>query len=49
MWHAPALPASSQTKGYPLEIAAPPRLMVSGVILADQVLSMGWRARNAER
>jgi mRNA interferase MazF len=41
-------PVTSQVKGYPFEVAVPPRLKVSGVVLADQVHSLDWRARNAE-
>jgi len=42
-------PITSQVKGYPFEVAIPPGLPVSGVILADQVKSLDWRARRAER
>lgn len=41
-------PITSQVKGYPFEVAIPEGLPVSGVILADQVKSLDWRARNAE-
>jgi mRNA interferase MazF len=41
-------PITSQTKGYPFEVAIPEGLPVSGVILADQVKSLDWRARQAE-
>ncbi len=37
---------TNQVKGYPFEVAIPAGL-VTGVILADQVKSMDWRARNA--
>jgi mRNA interferase MazF len=40
---------TSQAKGYPFEVAIPPDLSVAGVILADQVKSLDWQARNAER
>ena len=40
-------PITSQVKGYPFEVAIPTGLDVTGVILADQVKSMDWRARNA--
>lgn len=41
-------PVTSQVKGYPFEVAIPAGLPVSGVILADQVKSLDWRARRAE-
>ena len=40
-------PITNQVKGYPFEVAIPSGLNVTGVILADQVKSMDWRARNA--
>jgi mRNA interferase MazF len=41
-------PITSQVKGYPFEVRVPPDLDVGGVILADQVKSLDWRARRAE-
>ena len=41
-------PITNQVKGYPFEVVIPVGLAVTGVILADQVKSMDWRARNAE-
>lgn len=41
-------PITSRVKGYPFEVAIPPGLAVSGVVLADQVRSLDWRARRAE-
>lgn len=41
-------PVTSRVKGYPFEVALPPGLEVAGVVLADQVKSLDWRARNAE-
>jgi len=41
-------PITSQVKGYPFEVAVPPGLPVGGVVLADQVKSLDWRARKAE-
>ncbi|MDE0184904.1 MAG: type II toxin-antitoxin system PemK/MazF family toxin [Candidatus Poribacteria bacterium] len=41
-------PITNREKGYPFEVAIPAGLDVSGVILADQVKSVDWRARNAE-
>ncbi len=40
-------PITSQVKGYPFEVAIPTGLDITGVILADQVKSMDWQARNA--
>ena len=42
-------PVTSQEKGYPFEVRIPEGLAVAGVILADQVKSLDWRAREAER
>jgi len=41
-------PITSQVKGYPFEVVLPGGLQVSGVILADQVKNLDWRAREAE-
>ncbi|MEX0880546.1 MAG: endoribonuclease MazF [Thermoanaerobaculia bacterium] len=41
-------PITSQVKGYPFEVAVPLGLAVGGVILADQVRSLDWRARKAK-
>jgi mRNA interferase MazF len=43
-----ACPITSKMKGYPFEVALPNGLAVGGVILADQVKSLDWKARNAE-
>jgi len=43
-----ACPVTSQVKGYPFEVALPAGLPVSGVILADQIKSLDWKARNAQ-
>jgi len=42
-------PITSQIKGYPFEVLIPDGLPVNGVILADQVKSLDWKARNAEK
>jgi mRNA interferase MazF len=42
-------PITSRVKGYPFEVALPADLPVGGVVLADQVKSLDWRARRAER
>ena len=41
-------PITSQIKGYPFEVRIPEGLPVKGVVLADQVKSLDWRARQAE-
>ena len=42
-------PLTSQVKGYPFEVAVPPAggSRVVGVILADRIESLDWRARQA--
>jgi mRNA interferase MazF len=42
-------PITSQVKGYPFEIPLPAGSPVSGVVGADQVKSLDWRARKAAR
>jgi mRNA interferase MazF len=42
-------PITSRAKGYPFEVPLPPGLPLAGVVLADQVKSLDWRARRAER
>lgn len=41
-------PVTSQIKGYPFEVRLPAELPVTGVVLADQVKSLDWKARRAE-
>jgi len=41
-------PITTKIKGYPFEVALPKGVPIRGVILADQVRSLDWRARNAE-
>ncbi len=41
-------PITTRVKGYPFEVALPEGFPVGGVILADQVRSLDWRARRAE-
>ena len=43
-----ACPITSMRKGYPFEVPLPAGLPVEGVILADQLKSLDWRARRAE-
>lgn len=40
-------PITNQRKGYPFEVLLPDHVSVTGVVLADQVKSLDWRARNA--
>ena len=40
-------PITSKIKGYPFEVIIPEGYDVTGVILADQVKSLDWRARRA--
>lgn len=42
-------PVTAQGKGYPFEVLIPPGLPVEGVILADQLVSLDWRAHRAEK
>jgi mRNA interferase MazF len=42
-------PITNQIKGYPFEVVLPAGLPVSGAVLADQVKSLDWRARNADK
>ena len=40
-------PITSQSKGYPFEVAISTRKL-TGVVLSDQVKSLDWRVRQAE-
>jgi mRNA interferase MazF len=42
-------PITNQAKGYPFEVLLPAGLQVTGVVGADQVKSLDWRARNVAR
>ena len=42
-------PITSHVKGYPFEVALPGGLPVRGCVLSDQVRSLDWRARRAQR
>jgi mRNA interferase MazF len=39
---------TSRVKGYPFETALPPGLCVQGVVLADHLHPLDWRARRAD-
>jgi len=40
-------PITSHRKGYPFEVPIPDGMGISGVVLADQVKCLDWRARRA--
>ena len=40
-------PITSHVIGYPFEVPLPPSSKVTGVVLADQIKSLDWRARKA--
>ena len=42
-------PITNQAKGYPFEVPLPEGVPVTGVVGADQVKSLDWRARKASR
>ena len=42
-------PVTNQAKGYPFEVPVPAGCGVGGIILADHVKSLDWKARRAER
>ena len=41
-------PVTSKAKGYPFEVHLPAGGSITGVVLADQVKCVDWRARRAE-
>jgi mRNA interferase MazF len=41
-------PITNRVKGYPFEVALPPGLPVTGIVLADQIKNLDWRVRQAE-
>jgi mRNA interferase MazF len=42
-------PIASRAKEYPFEVALPAAGEVTGVVLTDQIKSLDWRARKADR
>lgn len=42
-------PFTTQVKGYTFEVAAPEGCKVTGVVLADQLRNLDWRARKADK
>ena len=45
---AVAVPVTNQIKGYPFEVRLPSQIKTTGVVLADQIRSLDWRARRAK-
>ena len=41
-------PITSQVKGYPFEVGLPPDGRITGVVLADQIRNLDWKARRAQ-
>ena len=41
-------PITNQVKGYPFEVLIPHGLRVTGAVLADQVKSLDWKAREVK-
>lgn len=46
---AVVVPITRQGKQYPFEVPLPAGLPVGGVVLADQIKSLDWRAREIKR
>ena len=42
------MPVTRQQKGYPFEVLLPPGLQVQGVVLADQIKCLDWKARKVQ-
>jgi mRNA interferase MazF len=42
------VPVTSKRKGYPFEVDLPVGGAIAGVVLADQIKSLDWRARSIE-
>ena len=42
-------PVTSHAKGYPFEVALPAGSRLRGVVLADQLKSLDWRQRRAQK
>jgi mRNA interferase MazF len=43
-----ACPITSRGKGFPWETPLPPGLPIEGVVLADHIRNVDWRARGAQ-
>ena len=42
-------PVTNRAKGYPFEVSLPGDLEISGVVLADQIKNLNWKAREAQK
>lgn len=42
------MPITKQQKGYPFEVLLPTELQIQGVILADQIKCLDWKARSVQ-
>ena len=42
-------PITSHVKGYPFEVELPTGIPAKGAVLCDQIKSLDWRVRKAER
>lgn len=42
------MPITKQRKGYPFEVLLPIELQIQGVILADQIKCLDWKARDLQ-
>jgi mRNA interferase MazF len=45
---AVVVPITNQAKGYTFEVPLPARFKTTGVVLADAIKNVDWRARNAK-
>ncbi len=45
---AVVVPITNREKGYPFEVPLPGQIQTTGVVLADAVKSIDWRARSAK-
>ncbi len=45
---AVVVPITNQAKGYPFEVQFPARMKTTGVVLADSIKNVDWRARNSK-
>jgi len=42
-------PITSRSKGFPFEVLLPAGSAIQGVVMADQIKSLDWRARRPQR
>jgi mRNA interferase MazF len=42
------VPITNRAKGYPFEVQLPASMKTTGVVLADAIKNVDWRARNAK-